>query len=109
MRKNSESEIVSIMREQYETRIAKVLIETEFKEREIMNAAQLTVTRSRDSKDGKKGESYTIHSVEKRDGRVIVKLIAPEDVIAPVPGQPTAASQPSLEYELEDFAANFEV
>lgn len=109
MRSRSDQQVIGIMREQYESRIYRVLIESSLKGGQIMGAAGLEVTRKRDGKGGVKGEKYTIHSVEKRGGEVIVKLVSPENVSAPVPGQPLSPSQPTQEYTLEEFEDNFDV
>lgn len=109
MRSDSHRNIIRMLREQYESIVYKALIESELKEKEIMDAAGLEVTRKRDSGRGKKGEKLTIHSVEKRDNQVIVKLVSPENVVSPIALQPAGMSQPTQEYTLEDFESNFDV
>lgn len=109
MRSDSHRNMIRILREQYESIVYKTLIESELKEKEIMDAAGLEVTRKRDSSHGMKGEKLTIHSVERRDGRVIVKLVSPENVVSPAVHQPAGASQPTQDYTLEDFESHFEV
>ncbi len=98
-----------ILREQYESMIYKVLIETELKEKQIMDAAGLEVTRSRDSDRGKKGDKLTIHSVERRGGSVIVKLVSPDNIVAPITPKSSGMNLPTQEYTLEEFESNFEV
>lgn len=109
MKRLSESSIKRMLREQYESIVYKTLIETELKEKDIMDAAGLEVTRKRDSSQGKKGEKLTIHSVERRDGTVIVKLVSPENIVAPITPQSAGMNQPTQEYTLEEFESNFEV
>jgi hypothetical protein len=110
MRKNSHAKIIKVLREQYESLVYSTLIESEIKEKEIMDAAGLEVTRTRDGNGGKKGDKCTIHSVEKRqDGRVVVRLISPENIVAPVTLPATNVNQPTQEYTLEDFESNFEI
>lgn len=110
MRDQSHRKVIKVLREQYESLVYSTLIETELKEKEIMDAAGLEVTRTRDGNGGKKGDKCTIHSVEKRtDGRVVVRLISPENIVAPITTQATNPNQPTQEYTLEDFERNFEV
>jgi hypothetical protein len=110
MTKITHATMKRMLREQYESKVYSVLIETELKEKEIMDAAGLEVTRKRDGNGGKKGDKCTIHSVEKRaDGRVVVRLISPENITGPITMQSIGASQPTQEYTLEDFESNFEV
>lgn len=109
MRRLTEGSIKRMLREQYESLVYKTLIESELKEKDIIDAAGLEVTRKRDSKSGRKGEKLTIHSVERRDGRVIVKLISPDSIVAPVTPQSASMNQPTQEYTLEEFESNFEV
>jgi len=110
MRNDQHRKMIKILREQYESLVYSALIETELKEKEIMDAAGLEVTRKRDGKGGKKGDKCTIHSVEKRpDGRVVVRLISPENIVAPVTTPAMNMNQPTQEYTLEDFESHFEV
>jgi len=102
--------VIKVLREQYESLVYSTLIETELKEKEIMDAAGLEVTRKRDGNGGKKGDKCTIHSVEKRpDGRVVVRLVSPENIVAPITAPNMNSNQPTQEYTLEDFESNFEV
>ena len=110
MKNNPHGKMIRMLREQYESLVYSALIESELKEKEIMDAAGLEVTRKRDGNGGKKGDKCTIHSVEKRqDGRVVVRLVSPENIVAPITNQSTNANQPTQEYTLEDFESNFEV
>lgn len=109
MNRSSDREIKRMLREQYESLIYRTLIESEIKEKDIMDAAGLEVTRKRDSSRGKKGDKLTIHSVERRDGSVIVKLVSPENIVAPITPQSAGLNQPTQEYTLEEFESNFEV
>ena len=110
MKINPRSDIIKLMREQYESIVYKALIESEIKETQIMDAAGLEVTRKRDSNGGKKGDKCTIHSVERRaDGKVVVRLISPENISGPITMQSLNMNQPTQEYTLEDFESNFEV
>lgn len=110
MRSESHKSVIRIMREQYESIIYTTLIESELKEREIMDAAGLEVTRSKDGSGGKKGDKFTIHSVERRaNNQVIVRLISPENVTGPITSAPADVNQPTQEYTLEEFESNFDI
>jgi hypothetical protein len=107
--KVTEKGIKMMMREQYESLIYRTLIESEIKEKDIMNAKGLEVTRKRDSSQGKKGEKLTISSVERQGGSVVIKLVSPENVVAPTAASNAGMNQPTQDYNLEDFESHFEI
>lgn len=109
MRNRSDRQIISIMREQYESRIYTTLIESELKGKHIKLANNLEVTRKRDGLDGEKNEKYTIHSVYEEDGRVYVKLIPPPKTAAAGAAMSLQDPKDFPTYDLDTFNANFEV
>ncbi len=100
--------LIKMIREQYEHRIYATLLEMEIvgKGGKILLDAGLEVT-------NKKGEKFTVQSVQKTGKEVTISLISPENVTGPITSgdgttQVSPGQQPLI-YSLEDFEKNFEV